>query len=71
MGTAIEDIVGGYVRLKDRVSLERMREHRSRLLQESRFCAAQGFRVETLENALRDDLNALNEGLSRLSASGE
>jgi hypothetical protein len=33
MGEAIEIIASHYVRLKDRVALERMRDHRNNLLQ--------------------------------------
>lgn len=66
MSEAIENIVSQYVRLKDRVALERMREHRNKLLQDYRIHAAQGFRVPALETALQDDVNAVNEGLSRL-----
>ena len=68
MSEAIENIVSHYVRLKDRVALERMREHRHKLLHDYRIHAAQGFRVPTLETALQDDVNALDEGLSRLEA---
>ena len=71
MARAIEHIVGGYVRLKDQTALERMREHRNRLLQENRLRAAQRFRMESLETALQDDINVLDEALSRFSASGE
>jgi hypothetical protein len=67
MSRAIELIVGNYVRLKDRAALERMREHRSKLLQENRLRAAEGFRVETLQAALEDDVSVLDEALSRLS----
>ena len=66
MSEAIENIVSQYVRLKDRVALERMREHRNKLLLDYRIQAAQGFRVPALETALQDDVNALDEGLSRL-----
>ena len=67
MSDAIKVIVGHYVRLKDRDALERMREHRNRLLQNYRIHAAQGFRVETLEKSLQGDVDALDEALSRLS----
>ena len=70
MSSAIELIVSNYVRLKDRVTLERMREHRSKLLQENRLRAAEGFRVETLQAALEDDVSVLDDALSRLSTSG-
>jgi hypothetical protein len=58
--------IGHYVRLKDRVALERMRDHRNNLLQNYRVRAAQGFRVETLETSLQEDVNVLNDALSRL-----
>jgi hypothetical protein len=67
MGEAIEAIVSGYVRLKDRAALERMREHRNKLLQNYRIHAAQGFRVQTLETSLQEDVNAIDDALSRLS----
>jgi hypothetical protein len=67
MSRAIEHIADGFVRLKDRVALERMREHRSRLLQEYRMHSGHGIRSEILEAALQDDMNVLDEALSRLS----
>jgi hypothetical protein len=67
MGEAIENIVGNYVRLKDRVTLERMREHRHKLLQNYRIHAAQGFTVQTLETSLHEDVTAIDDALSRLS----
>ena len=67
MSEAIKNIADHYVRLKDRVALERMREHRNKLLQNYRVHASQGFRVETLEKSLEGDLDALDEALSRLS----
>jgi uncharacterized protein with HEPN domain len=66
MGEAIENIANNYVRLKDRIALERMREHRNKLLQDYRIYAAQGFRVRTLETSLQEDVNVLNDALSRL-----
>lgn len=66
MSEAIEIIASHYVRLKDRVALERMREHRNKLLQNYRLHTAQGFRVETLETSLQEDVNVLNDALSRL-----
>lgn len=43
MSEAIGIIVSNYVRLKDRIALQRMREHRNTLLQNYRIHAAQGF----------------------------
>ena len=65
---AIKIIADHYVRLKDRVALERMREHRNKLLQNYRIHAAQGFRVETLEKSLQGDVDALDDALSRISS---
>ena len=66
MNEAIRNIADNLVQLKDRSTLERMREHRNTLLQHYRMHSAQGFRVETLEKTLEGDLDALNEALSRL-----
>lgn len=67
MVLAIQLIVDGYVQLKDRVTLERMREHWHKMLQECRVSAANGFRVEVLDAALQNEINVLDEALSRLS----
>jgi hypothetical protein len=67
MSDAIKNITGNYVRLKDRLALEQMREHRNKLLQDYRVQAAQGFRVQTLETSLREDVTAIDDALSRLS----
>jgi hypothetical protein len=66
MSEAMRSIASHYVRLKDRVALERLRDHRNKLLQDYRIHTAQGFRVETLETSLQGDLDALDEALSSL-----
>jgi hypothetical protein len=66
MSEAMRSIASHYVRLKDRVALERLRDHRNKLLQDYRIHMAQGFRVETLETSLQGDLEALDEALSSL-----
>jgi hypothetical protein len=71
MASAVEQIANGFVRVKDRAALERMREHRSRLLQEYQMRSAQWFRSEVLETCLQDDLAVLDAALSRLQSSGE
>jgi hypothetical protein len=68
MSEAIQIITNTYVQLKDRVALERMREHRNQLLQNYRIQAAQGFRVLTLETSLQEDMTAIDDALSRLSS---
>lgn len=69
MTKPIEFIVRSYIQLRDRAALERMREHRNRLLQENRFRAAEGFRAEELEIALQTEVDTLDEALARLAAS--
>ena len=71
MASAVEQIASGFVRVKDRAALERMREHRSRLLQEYRMRPTRWFRSEVLETSLQDDLAVLEAALSRLQALGE
>ena len=66
MASAIELIASGLVRVKDRAALERMREHRIRLLQECRMRSAAGFRSEVLETSLQEDVEAVDAALSRL-----
>ena len=71
MASAIELIAQGFVRVKDRAALERMREHRGRLLQEYRMRSAGWFRSEVLETSLQDDVAVLDKALSRLQAPTE
>ena len=71
MASAIELIASGFVRVKDRAALERMREHRGRLLQECQMRSAGGFRSEVLETSLQDDVAALDAALSRLQTPAE
>ncbi len=66
MSEAIRIIAGHYVRLKDRMALEQMRDHRNKLLQNYRIHAAHGFRVEALEKSLQGDVEAIDEALSRI-----
>jgi hypothetical protein len=67
MSRAVEIIANTYVDLGDRAGLERMREHRNKLLQSYRTIAEQGaFNVESIERSLHEDLDALNDALSRV-----
>ena len=67
MSEAIRIITDHYAQTKDRVALERMREHRNTLLQNYRIPASQGFRVEILETSLQGDIDVIDEALSRIS----
>ena len=71
MASAIELVASGLVRVKDRAALERMREHRSRLLQEYRMRTASEFRIESLETSLQEDVAAIDAALSRLPGDAE
>ena len=67
MTKGIEHIVRNYVQLKNRTAMERMRERLTALLQENRLRAANGYQLETLDQALKDDIDALDEGIAQLS----
>jgi hypothetical protein len=67
MPKGIEHIVRNYVQLKDRVALERMRDHLNSLLHDESQRATRGYRTVTLEEALRDDIETLDDGIARLS----
>jgi hypothetical protein len=66
MTKAIENIVGGYVTLKNREALREMREHRQRLLHESRMHTGSWVSVESLSTVLQQDINVIDAALSEL-----
>lgn len=66
MTKAIEQIVSGYVTLKNREALREMREHRQRLLHESRMHAGSWVSVDSLSSVLQQDLNVIDAALSGL-----
>jgi hypothetical protein len=66
MTKAIENIVAGYVTLKNREALREMREHRQRLLHESRMHTGSWVSVENLSTVLQQDLNVIDAALSGL-----
>ena len=66
MTKAIENIVAGYVTLKNRVALQEMREHRQRLLHESRLHRGSWVSVDKLSSVLQQDISVIDEGLSGL-----
>ena len=71
MSSAIQLIADGFVRVKDRAALERMREHRGKLLNEYRMRSVSWFRSEVLETALEGDLRVLTHALSHFDATAE
>jgi hypothetical protein len=66
MTKAIENIVAGYVTLKNREALREMREHRQRLLHESRMHTGSWVSVESLSSVLQQDINVIDAALSGL-----
>jgi hypothetical protein len=66
MTKAIEHIVAGYVTLKNRQALEEIRDHRQRLLHDSRMHTGTWVSVESLTSALQEEINIADAALSGL-----
>jgi hypothetical protein len=66
MTKAIENIVAGYVTLKNRTALQEMREHRQRLLHESRMHRGSWVSVENLSSVLQQDISVIDAALEGL-----
>jgi hypothetical protein len=66
MTKAIENIVAGYVTLKNRQALEDIREHRQRLLHEARMHAGSWVSVKSLSSLLQDEIDVVDAALSGL-----
>ena len=66
MTKAIEHIVAGYVTLKNRQALEEIRDHRQRLLQNSRMHAGSWVSVESLTSALQEEISIVDAALKGL-----
>jgi hypothetical protein len=66
MTKAIETIVAGYVTLKNRQALQEIREHRQRLLHESRMHTGTWVSVASLTAALQEEINIVDAALEGL-----
>ena len=66
MPKAIEQIVAGYIWLKNRVALEEMREHRKRLLTQHRALSASGLQLHSLTAVLQDEIGVVEAALTNL-----
>ena len=66
MPKAIEHIVAGYVTLKNRQALQEIRDHRQRLLHNSRMHSGSWVSVESLNSVLQEDISIVDAALSRL-----
>ena len=69
MAKAIEHIVAGYVSLKNRHALEEIREHRQRLLHDSRMHAGSWVSVEKLSSELQEEISIVDAALEELGES--
>lgn len=61
---AIEQIIAGYVSLKDRRALEGIRDHRRRLLQETRMRSVSGFHPSTVIETLQEEIDLIEAALA-------
>lgn len=63
MTEAIKNIVAGYMTLKNRRALEEIRDHRQRLLHQSRMHAGSWISTESLTSLLQAEISIVNEAL--------
>jgi hypothetical protein len=63
MTKAIETIVAGYVTLKNRQALEEIREHRQRLLHDSRMHTGTWVSVASLTSTLQEEIDIVDAAL--------
>ena len=66
MTRAIEHIVAGYVTLKNRQALEEIRDHRQRLLHDSRMHSGSWVSVESLNSVLQEEISIVDAALRGL-----
>ena len=66
MTKAIEHIVAGYVTLKNREALQEIRDHRQRLLYNSRMHSGSWVSVESLNSVLQEDISIVDAALNGL-----
>jgi hypothetical protein len=67
MTKAIEHIVAGYVTLKNRIALEEIRDHRRKLLNDSRMRNTSPLRFDSINIELQEELSAAEAGLEKLA----
>jgi hypothetical protein len=63
MTKAIEHIVAGYITLKNRQALQEIRDHRQRLLHNSRMHTGTWVSVESLNSVLQEEINIVDAAL--------
>lgn len=63
---AIEQIIAGYISLKDHRALNELLNHRRRLLEETRMHSVPGFNPSTVIDTLQEEINLVEAALARL-----
>ena len=69
MSTAMETIVGAYVRMRNRRALDELRMHRQRLAIDIRLRKNSNFEHGLIIRKVAEDIKAIEEGLEQLDAS--
>lgn len=70
MTKAIDLIVAGYVTLKNRRALEEIRDHRERLLHNTRMHSGSWISTESLTSALKEEISIVDAALKGLQDEG-
>jgi hypothetical protein len=67
MTKAIEHIIAGYVNLKNREALQEIRDHRQRVLHESRMHGGSWVSLESLNSVLQEEISIVDAALDGLN----
>ncbi|MCC8960065.1 hypothetical protein H8B02_43680 [Bradyrhizobium sp. Pear77] len=67
---AIEQIIAGYVSLKNRQALEQLRDHRQHLLDDVRTHGVPGFRPSVVNETLSEEIELIEGALARFDEGG-
>lgn len=67
---AIEQIIAGYVSLKNRQALEQLRDHRQQLPDDVRTHSVPGFRPSVVNETLVEEIELIEGALARFDEHG-
>ncbi|UFX42394.1 hypothetical protein HAP47_0024405 [Bradyrhizobium sp. 41S5] len=67
---AIEQIIAGYVLLKNRQALEQLRDHRQHLLDDVRTHSVPGFGPSVVNDTLAEEIELIEGALARFDEGG-